>query len=81
MINDQEKPTLSSPTCKALLCCPFCGGKVDWCGHDPDEPHSCHQITCNNCGNFDLGRGAPDTIETVEELQVYCLNQFNARAS
>lgn len=27
MGNDQENPTVSSPTCTALLCCPFCGGK------------------------------------------------------
>lgn len=26
MENEQEKPTVSSPTCTALLCCPFCGG-------------------------------------------------------
>jgi len=25
MENEQEKPTVSSPTCTALLCCPFCG--------------------------------------------------------
>ena len=50
---------------------------MDWCGHDPDEPHSCHQITCNNCGNFDLGRGAPDTIETVEELQAVIDDYFS----
>ena len=60
--------------------CPFCGGKVDWCGNDPCDPHKCHQITCNTCGNFDLGNGAPDTIETVETLQKYCLDQFNQRS-
>jgi hypothetical protein len=32
MENDQEKPTVSSPTCTALLCCPFCGSEagINW---------------------------------------------------
>ncbi len=36
MENDQEKPTVSSPTSTALLCCPFCGGKgeLDISGND-----------------------------------------------
>lgn len=28
-MNDQEKPTVSSPTCTALLCCPFCDGEAE----------------------------------------------------
>lgn len=62
--------------------CPFCGNKVDWCGNDPDEPHKCHQITCNTCGNFDLGKSAPENVwETIEGAQDYCLGQFNKRES
>lgn len=29
--------------------CPFCGGAVRWCGEACDDPHTCHQITCDNC--------------------------------
>jgi len=30
-----EKPTVSSPTCTALLCCPFCGSN---CVNDTTPP-------------------------------------------
>lgn len=33
MENNQEKPTVSSPTSTALLCCPFCGSEA-FCGDD-----------------------------------------------
>ena len=29
MENEQEKPTVSSPTSTALLCCPFCGSEAE----------------------------------------------------
>lgn len=28
MEKNQEKPTVSSPTCTQLLCCPFCGSEA-----------------------------------------------------
>ena len=38
-------------TCKetGLNECPFCGHLPRWCGTGKDEPHKCHQITCDGC--------------------------------
>tara|TARA_R110001599_G_scaffold100770_9_gene258156 strand:+ start:12224 stop:12448 length:225 start_codon:yes stop_codon:yes gene_type:complete len=46
MENDQEKPTVSSPTCTALLCCPFCGSEAYDC---PDNSYGDGIIGCSQC--------------------------------
>ena len=54
MENDQEKPTVSSPTCTALLC--------DDCGFEigDDSPSDGWQIgdktVCHTCCSADFGR-------------------------
>ena len=49
-IAENDQPTVSSPTCTALLCCPFCGG----------VPHKrvIHDVVYAKCINTDchLGR-------------------------
>ncbi|MAO21761.1 MAG: hypothetical protein CMJ25_13515 [Phycisphaerae bacterium] len=47
MENDQEKPTVSSPTCTALLCCPFCGGKAKMNDDGYETEHKA--VSCMDC--------------------------------
>jgi hypothetical protein len=58
--------------------CPFCGGEVDWCCCGPD---GCHQITCKECGNFDLANGKLDGGELLEELRISLVLKFNKRVN
>ena len=47
MENDQEKPTVSSPTCTALLCCPFCGGEAKM--NDDGYETEYKAVSCIEC--------------------------------
>jgi hypothetical protein len=53
MENDQEKPTVSSPPCTALLCCRFCGSsnvKEYWSAVTQGSiDYQCGDVTCANC--------------------------------
>ena len=50
MESDQEKPTVSSPTCTALLCCPFCGREINidevYSLDVPISGNGTHSISC-----------------------------------
>ena len=46
MESDQEKQTVSSPTCTALLDCPFCGSKAYDC---TDNSYGTGIIGCGQC--------------------------------
>ena len=60
-----------------LAKCPICKSEVDWCRCGTT---GCHQITCKNCGQFDLANGDEPNCETLEELREYCAKKFNNRA-
>jgi hypothetical protein len=46
---DLEKPTVSSPTCTALLCCPFCGSEPVF-PESKDTYGTCYEAGCEDCG-------------------------------
>lgn len=59
MENKQEKPTVSSPTCTALLCCPFCGSEMkytkvgrDWHRVEPEKEHDYECILYDSQHDF-----------------------------
>jgi len=63
-----------------LLPCPFCAGAVAWCGEqDPTDIHECHQITCPNCGQFDL-RFNPER-EEMADMRSDVIALWNTRAT
>jgi hypothetical protein len=58
MENDQEKPTVSSPTCTALLCCPSC--LSEWRG-DTEQGVSIERYgECICCKFTPVGKGSND---------------------
>lgn len=69
MENGQEKPTVSSPTCTALLCCPFCGDKEAYineqtCEVDDNIYHDFYNVYCPMCcASVDYGEDKEKTIE------------------
>ena len=73
-MNDNEKPTASSPTCTALLCCPFCGGIAGtydaYCTHRNKKTGV--QVCCGECN---IGTIYKDLTETE------AINAWNTRAS
>ena len=67
-MNEQEKPTVSSPTCTALLCCPFCGSKAEL-RSDSDEVtmdgNLPHWVCCTHCmGNAGSHYEPKDAVDT-----------------
>lgn len=76
-IKKKKQQTVSNPTCTALLCCPFCGSGVSWCGCSSE---GCHQVTCENCGNFDFANGVNDDGDTLKEMRESMIKKRNARA-
>ena len=58
--------------------CPFCGSAVAWCGTvDETDIHSCHQITCPTCGQFDLKAG--NEYEELADVQAAVASAWNLR--
>jgi hypothetical protein len=58
MANDQEKPTVSSPTCTALLCCPCC--LSEW-GDTTEQGVSIERYKeCICCKFTPIGKGSGD---------------------
>ena len=53
MENDQEKPTVSSPTCTALLCCADCKGK-GYKRVGPDQDGRFYRVDCDCKSNKSL---------------------------
>jgi hypothetical protein len=63
--------------------CPFCSGKSEWCGDDPNGKHTCHIILCRTCGDFDLAHAAdPKNItEDIGDLRNKIAVIYNRRAT
>ena len=66
-----------TPTDKQeLLPCPFCGGKVNFCGEASSNGcDGCHFIECRKCGYFDFN----DDSETLLEARVSVSKLWNTR--
>lgn len=66
-----------------LLPCPFCGNKVRWCDHDPQNPdqdHECDQIVCPFCDfNFDVVSDSVRKAHSIREAKVFVAKVWNRR--
>lgn len=83
MENDQEKPTVSSPTCTALLCCPFCGSEAKL-----DDCRLIWRVCCTECDGLILGERAPEPESEKHESEIdwdyykkTAISAWNKRAS
>lgn len=60
--------------------CPFCGGNVMWCSDDPEDPHDCDQITCDNCGmQFDSYNEKVKNTDSFDDAKKEVAKLWNQR--
>jgi hypothetical protein len=60
--------------------CPFCSGVAQFCGVDPDEPHTCHMIVCTGCGiSVDCIDPTAITCDDINELKTIMAKKWNYR--
>jgi len=79
---EKQKATTEASVCSnGLLGCPFCGGKVRWCGDDPENPHDCHHINCPDCEyNFDLNNDQVQYACNLDSAKLEVTRVWNKRA-
>lgn len=73
MENDQKKPTVSSPTCTALLCdciCPECNQDYNGLSIESSYELSISRIKCSECG-FSVEDNLCEEDLTEQFLQIY----------
>ena len=83
MENNQGKPTVSSPTFTALLCCPFCGSEAKL-----DDLRLMWRACCTSCDALILGERAPELGSEKHEAEIdwnyyknTAINAWNKRAT
>lgn len=82
-----HQPTVSSPTCTALLCCPFCGSnnvEEDWgVVTESSIDYQYGDVTCGNCeGSISIElRGNEVDWSGDKSGSVRLRDKWNKRAS
>ena len=67
---DLEQPAVSSPTCTALLCCPFCGSGVKLERYSSDRDRDASKIECYSCD-----------FTVIKNSKIETVNAWNKRAT
>ena len=76
-----HQPTVSSPTCTALLCCPFCDGKGELEQINETNQIYGYQVYCVECQASANPAWAKSTYCKERDVISDAINAWNKRAS